>query len=116
MLFLLAFASQTFDKVLIMVDYYTNTAAYAKNCVNKARPQMHCNGQCQMMKKLKEEERKEQENVAKRFGLNEVISSRSFFTSVTDREGALIQLSYFYTNSGLPIDRAYTFFHPPGIA
>jgi hypothetical protein len=112
-IFLLAFVSQTFDKVLIVVDYYTNTTAYAKNCENKTRPQMHCNGKCQMMKKLKEEEKKEQSTTERRLGLNEVVSSGSFFTFITDRESTIITPSYFYTNSGRPIDKSYIIFHPP---
>lgn len=114
--FLLAFVGQTFYKAVIVLDYYTNTAAYAKNCENKARPKLHCNGKCQMMKKLKEEERKEQENTERRLGLNEVISAKSFFTIITDRRGALITYSYFHTNSGRPVDKSYTIFHPPGLA
>jgi len=49
---LLAFVSQTFAGPFIMLDYFVNTAAYAKNCINKARPKMHCNGKCQAMKKI----------------------------------------------------------------
>lgn len=114
--FLLAFLSQTFYKAVIVMDYYTNTAAYAKNCENKARPKLHCNGKCQMMKKLQEEEKKEQENAERRMGINEVISSRSFFTAIDDRKSMLIIYSYFHTDSGYPVDRSYTFFHPPGLA
>ena len=44
-----------------MVEYYANTSAFAKNCENKAKPAMHCNGKCQMMKKIKAAESKEQQ-------------------------------------------------------
>ena len=57
-----AFAVQTFDKALIVFNYYSNTVSFAKNCENKAKPMMHCNGRCQMMKKLKQEENKEKQN------------------------------------------------------
>jgi hypothetical protein len=33
-----------------------NLEAYKKACVNKAKPMMHCNGKCQMLKKLKKQE------------------------------------------------------------
>jgi len=51
-----AFVIQTFSGGVVMLDYYTNTTTFAKNCVNKARPALHCNGKCQMMKKLKQQE------------------------------------------------------------
>ena len=49
---LLAFVAQTFKGPFILVDYYANTAAFAKNCINKAIAKMHCNGKCQLMKQL----------------------------------------------------------------
>jgi hypothetical protein len=61
-LLILAFAAYNFNQAVIVLDYYANTASFAKNCENKARPMMHCNGKCQMMKKLKEEEKKDQQN------------------------------------------------------
>ena len=61
-LLVVAFFAQTFSKGLIVANYFTNTQAYAKNCINKAKPKMHCNGKCQMMKKLKQEENKDSQN------------------------------------------------------
>ena len=58
---LIAFVCQTFSNGWVMVEYYTNTAAFAKNCENKAKPAMHCNGKCQMMKKIQADESKEQQ-------------------------------------------------------
>jgi hypothetical protein len=58
---LIAFVCQTFSNGWVMVEYYANTAAFAKNCENKAKPAMHCNGKCQMMKKIKAAESKEQQ-------------------------------------------------------
>lgn len=60
-LFLVAFIGQTFNKPFIVVDYYANNDAYQQACINKAKPKMNCKGKCQMMKKLQEEEKKEQE-------------------------------------------------------
>jgi hypothetical protein len=61
-IFIAAFLAQTFSRSFIIADYYADTAKYARNCVNKAKPKMNCNGKCQMMKKLQEEEKKDQEN------------------------------------------------------
>jgi hypothetical protein len=112
-----AFLAQTFSKGFIIADYYANTAAYAKNCVNKARPAMHCNGKCQVMKKMQEEEKKEQESAA-RFGSFklEVLSTKSFFASLPHYEGSIIESVKITNNSShKPIHRSYNFFHPPQV-
>src|SRR5215831_7126919 len=91
--FLMVFSMQVFNRNVIMLNYYTNTAAFAKNCENKSKPMMHCNGKCQMMKKIKAEEKKEQKNPERKaenrddyfsfksvfaISLNNVIVTRSY--------------------------------------
>jgi hypothetical protein len=44
---LLAFIGQTFRQEIYFLDYLVEKAAYAKKCLNKARPAMHCEGKCQ---------------------------------------------------------------------
>lgn len=53
---LVIFMAQTFSNAIIVADYYINTASFAVKCENKNKPQMHCNGQCQMIKQLEKEE------------------------------------------------------------
>jgi len=36
----------------LLVDYYVNTGNYLENCVNKERPELHCNGHCQLMTRM----------------------------------------------------------------
>ena len=110
-----AFMLQTFSQGFIIADYYVHTAAYAKVCINKSRPALHCNGKCQMMKKMQEAEKKEQEN-AERFGnlKLDVLSTRSYYPSIIPPAGALIlavknpnEPSFRHT------DQADDFFQPP---
>lgn len=68
---LFAFAAQLFNRAAIIVDYYANTASFAKYCENKARPVMHCNGKCQMMKKLNAAEKKDQQHPSRKSNYNE---------------------------------------------
>lgn len=114
LIFLSTFLVQTFNKPFIVLDYFANTAAFAKNCVNKARPKMHCNGKCQMMKKLQEEEKKEQKNEERKAAYkSEVLSSRSFFSSMN--HPLLFSKTSFplYKEADLSaIPRSV--FHPPG--
>jgi len=59
--------SQTFSKMLIVAEYELNKDYIARNlCVNRNKPKMHCNGKCHMMRKMKQEEKSEQENPERR--------------------------------------------------
>ena len=50
--------TQTFSKWMVVLEYSLNKEFIAqKLCENKAKPKLHCNGKCQMMKKLAEEEK-----------------------------------------------------------
>lgn len=112
---ILAIAAQTFNRLAIVVDYYTNTASYAKNCINKAKPMMHCNGHCQLMKKLNHEENKDQQNPERRAENKlEVLSSRSFFCNAAIPAFISVStiknnFSLVYTTTGCYLD----IFHPP---
>ena len=76
-----AFFAQTFRSSLIVVDYYTNTQAFADKCENKANPELHCNGKCQMHKQLNNEEKKDQQNPERKDNKSEIIfSSKSSYS------------------------------------
>ena len=46
-----------------MADYEINKEYIAQNlCINKSKPKLHCNGKCQLMKKLAEEEKQSSPN------------------------------------------------------
>jgi len=110
---LLAFVSQTFAGPFIMLDYFMNTAAYAKNCINKARPKLHCNGKCQAMKKIQEEEKKEQQQAEEKAASKvQVLSSRSSFCQVQPATVIILKATTFEKQYPLT-DISYSFFHPP---
>ena len=51
---------QTFSREVLVVDFALNRATItARFCVNKARPQLHCDGKCYFAKKLKQQEERE---------------------------------------------------------
>lgn len=116
-IFLLAtFLAQTFSKAVIVFDYYANTSAFAQACENKATPMMHCNGKCQMMKKLKEEEKKDQQAPERRGeNKNEVVSSASHFDSVLVWQNSVQTSFEFYYHPLSPQHSAADIFHPPTI-
>ncbi|MEO8768468.1 MAG: hypothetical protein ABI402_00220 [Ferruginibacter sp.] len=111
---LLAFVVQTFSAPFIRLDYYFNQADYAKNCVNKKRPKMHCNGQCQVMKKIQEEEKQQQQTDERKMGSKvDVLSSKSFFVTTTDLFFQTTAIIYFTQNNDATIQVARLIFHPP---
>jgi len=113
---LAAFLAQIFSRALIVADYYANTGKYAVNCVNKAKPMMHCNGKCQMMKKLKQEEKKDAENPERKpENKNEIqLSSKSYFAATQTPVTVLFRSYTIVLNSdGHSIDRSFDIFHPP---
>jgi hypothetical protein len=112
---LIAFLGQTFDQGFCYVGYVINKAEYMRNCENKYRPMLHCNGKCQLMKKM-EAQRKKDEQQAPELKLAakaEIISSRSSF--LLNAPGVIINISreYAMQDPGTPVDRASSFFHPP---
>ena len=55
---------QTFSRELLVVDYALNkTLITARFCVNKARPELHCDGKCYFAKQLKKQEERESKSV-----------------------------------------------------
>lgn len=52
--------TQAFSRLFIVIDFEANRNYIAEFlCVNKSKPQLHCNGQCYLMKKLKKAEQAE---------------------------------------------------------
>jgi len=112
---IVAFFAQTFSKGLIVANYYTNTSVFAKNCINKVKPQMHCNGKCQLMKKLKQEENKDSQNPERK---NDLKIDLLFFSQ---NKQPLLYIPCLIVNSFAqfqhqPIkDAATEIFHPPSL-
>lgn len=111
---IIAFAAQTFSGAFIQLGYAVNPDAFAKYCVNKAKPKLHCNGKCQMMKKIREEEKKEQENLELKTIKAQSISSKSYYPSLTSPEGVIIvNIITVPRRIGFATDNTPDFFHPP---
>jgi hypothetical protein len=112
---LVAFAMQTFYRAVIAVDYYARGNAYARVCENKARPQLHCNGRCQMLKKIKTEQQKEH-NIPGRKAESkaEVLSFHLFFTvSLLRPLFTIPKRKVPVYSGGHVVDRSFAIFHPP---
>jgi len=107
--------AQTFSRSIAMADYMVNLEAYKKACVNKAKPMLHCNGKCQMLKKMKKQEGENGTNApAPKFNqLEVVLSSKSFFPILTIIATNNASSYYTYTDD-FSSNYLGTIFHPPG--
>lgn len=56
---LVALTLQSFYRSIMAVDYQINLPDYIAKCINKDKPQLHCNGQCVLMEKIREKEKEE---------------------------------------------------------
>ena len=113
-LILVAFIAQTFNQASIVARYYVNTGAFAKNCENKAKPKMHCNGKCQMMKQLQQASKNDQQAPEKSGNAkNEVLSSKSFFGSI---QFSRVVSARIFNEFQIKKIASFpsTIFHPPG--
>lgn len=111
---IMVFAGQTFYHFIIYADYRINTQAFAQNCENKKRPQMHCNGKCQMMKRIGQNEKKDKE-LPTRKGEEKtlVLSSRSFYCNYKPLIYCTYKVDFLNLSSSKPIDYSSEIFHPP---
>jgi hypothetical protein len=110
---LIAFAAQSFSGAFIRLGYAINPEAFAKYCVNKAKPKLHCNGKCQVMKKMKEEEKKEQENRESKLDYKiTILSSKSFFCSIEFNTIPVVKPAPVESAPAIK-DISLSVFHPP---
>jgi hypothetical protein len=115
--FIISFFTQQLGKVVIVADYYANTSQYAKNCINKSRPKLHCNGKCQMMKKIQEAEKKEKEDAEKKSENKK--NYPIHFVQYVVEEKSYVELksksNFQYFISCKPKGRSCQIFHPPKV-
>lgn len=117
-LLLLVFLTQTFSRYLLVADYYVNTSAFIENCINKDRPWMHCNGRCQLCKKLNQQDSPEDKQTPERKTANNgsetLYSATSFVEFNALHLAALINLQYPEFAAVKPTGMPRYLFHPPG--
>ena len=106
---------QTFGQELVVLDYQVHKARITQLfCVNKARPQLHCNGKCHLAKKLRkaaDAESKAPAGVAKMKyealpPLRPVFAAPTTEPAVPVRYGRFVALHYAFTH-------VHGIFHPP---
>lgn len=111
-----AFLGQSLNQYWYYLDYIIEKKEYIARCENKALPQMHCNGQCQLMKKIKAQQEKEQGRPPelKLAAKSEWIPPLSACILPSFDEKSDIQFFISYTMS-LPEGRLSCLFRPPAV-
>lgn len=110
----MAFAGQTFDQGWYYLGYLVEKKEYMKRCENKALPQLHCNGKCQLMKKLQEQQKKEQGappelKLAAKAEIAFLKSQLLLAPQAIQTRG----ITYLIRTIGYPVNRPSSLFHPP---
>ena len=109
---LLIILLQIAGKWLILADYALNKEFIARTlCINKAKPKLACNGQCQLMKKMEQETKKEQSGNAVK-DKYEVIFSEA--AAIFTFKPAVTAVKLYSAGTGyIPARPLYAVFHPP---
>ena len=107
--------TQSFSHWFVVLAFNINRDYIAKNlCENRYRPKMHCNGNCVLMKKLKEKEKAEQNEPAAKSEINiTVLSSKTYFVNILSPVYVQIKTEFPESLSAETVDRSFAFFHPP---
>ncbi len=112
-LLLLCSVSVSLSGLFVFAGFEMNQSYIAKElCINKNKPQMHCNGHCYLMRKLKQAQEKEQkqDHQFQKIQLQEAIVSVPFVFK---------QYSFIAINlrvpltTGMPVAQLNSIFHPP---
>jgi hypothetical protein len=117
-LILLFFAllANTFSRSFVLADYLVNIKSYREKCINKTKPMMHCNGKCQVAKKIKSQEgdRSREGSEMPKFNQPEIVlSSKSFFPTIDIISDNIIPFYTFIIS--FSSNYIGSIFHPPGL-
>ncbi len=107
------FFIQMFNRSFIVVNYYTHAKTYAAVCENQDKPQVHCNGRCQLMKKLKQEDNKDQQNPNRKADHRDEVLFAQLFSLSLQNVVLSSEISYPHLLITFPADRNSGIFHPP---
>lgn len=103
---------QTFSKGVVLAEFMLNRDYIAKVlCINKARPQLACHGQCQLMKQMEKETKKEQNGNAVKDKYEVVFAEITTSFHLTP----YIAVKELFTayHGGSHRDPLHAVFHPP---
>ncbi|MGV3538862.1 MAG: hypothetical protein ACO1OQ_03575 [Rufibacter sp.] len=116
-LLLAVMLTQAFSKVFVLLDYQANKEFITKFlCINREKPQLHCNGKCYLMQKLKKAE--QAENAAGQKEQKQKQDITLYFQPLAASQPALTRSnpsSFSFFCAGKTSGAHLAVFHPPQI-
>ena len=105
---------QTFSKQLIYADYLWNKD-YVSNvlCVNKAKPQSHCQGKCHLKKQLETNSKQQDSEKQSKTGI-EIVSVSPSENQFSYLPGSATTYFFKFVTARV-ISFHESIFHPPGV-
>jgi hypothetical protein len=112
-LLLFSLISSNFANLFVFAGFELNQKYIAAElCVNKNRPELHCNGQCYLMKKLKQAQDKEQKQ--ERQSQKTQIQDALVVTPMVFKQYAVAEIKFHIpASTGMPQSIKNSIFHPP---
>ncbi|PJJ74495.1 hypothetical protein BXY57_0053 [Thermoflavifilum aggregans] len=109
----LAILLQTFSKGVIILDYRINIRYIATHlCVNRDRPELHCNGKCFLKKQLEKDQHRDASNGSSEkniLDINYCTDHASFVFPIFNSS----PIHFSELKSSLPVASLDNVFHPP---
>ncbi|WP_295116630.1 hypothetical protein [uncultured Chitinophaga sp.] len=111
---LISLLMQTFSREIVMVEFAVNQAFIAKVlCENKARPELQCNGKCQLKKQLTNEEKKDKEGNSAKSKYE--VYFEDVVAGLNMEDYSVTTHIYTVYTPQIPTPPFYPVFHPPCI-
>jgi hypothetical protein len=103
------------SSLCVYMGFELNRAYIATSlCVNKDKPEMHCNGKCYLMKKLKQAQEKEQKQ--ERQAQKTPIQDALLVSSLKFERYAFAEVVFHIPfSTGMPESIKKSIFHPPQV-
>jgi len=114
---MLIWLCQLSGRYMVMFEFYLNQEYIVKNlCVNRDKPQMHCNGKCHLRKQLNAEDKKDQDNPERRAeNKSEIFYADTHFINIVPSFRTITITHHTPLSIGTPTDAAAVIFHPPTV-
>ena len=106
---------------LIFADYELRKDFIIKNyCVNKSRPEMHCDGKCYLAKQLEKAEQEDQKQatgnfISKLLSFESEIKTNLFSDFFLKKTFLVKENPNFIYSESFSSKNAFSFFHPPQV-
>src|ERR1700760_2172344 len=96
---------QCFSKMIVVADFYANRDYIARNlCINRLRTAVHCEGRCQLDKRILAENKESGDTEHKADSRFEVLSSKSFYITSFLLFQPLVRSAYSVMAAEPPVD------------